>query len=174
MQAQLQTANSSHYQHYRPPLELPSQLQGCRQPPSGNSSNNNTGYNNSEQQGQAIKWKCGSPQATTHPPQPRNTRRNPARAGWGQNTPFGDCALLFWGPPKPPHRDPPTPPLMSKLFPKVPCKVLYHLCFQNPHFVMYDQCKACHYFQKFTFKKLCFCTGKILKINKNLKTNNGI
>ena len=70
------------------------------------------------------------------------------------NTPLEDSAPPFWGPLKLLYRDPPTPPPMSELFPKNPYKVLCHLCFQNPHYTMYNQCEFCHYRQKFAFRKL--------------------
>ena len=66
IQAQRQTAHSSHKQHYQPPSQLPVQLQRWRQQQSGNNRNNNTGYNNSEKQGPARRGKCGSHQELTH------------------------------------------------------------------------------------------------------------
>ena len=54
----------------------------------------------------------------------------------------------------PPYSDPPIPPPITEHFPRNPYKVLCHLCFENSHYLMYDQCEFCHYRLKFNYKKL--------------------
>ena len=55
---------------------------------------------------------------------------------------------------EPKFRDPPTPPPMSQFLPADPNRVICHLCFKNVHFLMYDQCEACHYRLKYAYKLL--------------------
>ena len=75
---------------------------------------------------------------------------------------------------EPKFRDPPTPPPMSQFLPADPNRVICHLCFKNVHFLMYDQCEACHYRLKYAYKLLWFCTlhEKTKKSIKNQKTKN--